>query len=146
MAETTFERIARVSQSKPTECHCKLCQQMCRTPCLGTPEDIEQLIDAGYANRLQPTEWLVGAIVGLTPGPISMLQPRTEKGWCTFYHDGRCELHDRGLKPTEGKLAHHTDPIVHGSQPTSLNVAWLVAKEWMDDKNFITTFTKLYNK
>ena len=136
--ETTFQRIARESESRPTECHCSLCQQMCHTPCLGTPEDIERLVDAGYADRLVPTEWGVGLIVGLISRPVYMLQADTVNGWCTFYHNGLCELHDKGLKPTEGRLAHHTDPIIHGNQPTSLNVAWLIAKEWMKDENFNT--------
>lgn len=135
MEETTFERIARESECQPSECHCELCRSMCRTPCLGTPEDIEKLVDAGYADRLVPTEWGVGMIVGLISRPIYMLQADTINGWCTFYHNGLCELHDKGLKPTEGKLAHHTDPIIHGNQPTSLNVAWLIAKEWMKDSN-----------
>lgn len=135
MAETTLQRIARESECKPSECSCALCQSMCHTPCLGTPEDIEKLVDAGYADRLVPTEWGVGMIVGLFSRPIYMLQADTVNGWCTFYHNGLCELHDRGLKPTEGQLAHHTDPIIHGNQPTSLNVAWLIAKEWMKDSN-----------
>lgn len=135
MAETTLQRIARESECKPSECSCALCQSMCHTPCLGTPEDIEKLVDAGYADRLVPTEWGVGMIVGLISRPIYMLQADTVNGWCTFYHNGLCELHDRGLKPTEGQLAHHTDPIIHGNQPTSLNVAWLIAKEWMKDSN-----------
>ena len=136
MEDTTFQRIARECDSRPTECCCLLCRQMCRVPCLGTPKDIEKIVDAGYADRLTPTEWYVGVRLGLINRPILMLQPETVNGWCTFYHKGLCELHDSGLKPTEGKLAHHTDPIAHNGQPTSHNVAWLIAKEWMDDKNF----------
>lgn len=135
MAETTLQRIARESECKPSECSCTICQSMCRTPCLGTPEDIERLVDAGYADRLVPTEWGVGMIVGLISRPIYMLQAETVNGWCTFFHNGLCELHSRGLKPIEGKLAHHTDPIIHGNQRISLNVAWLVAKEWMKETN-----------
>lgn len=136
MAEETLQRIARESGCKPSECSCTQCRNMCHTPCLGTPEDIERLVNVGYADRLVPTEWGVGMIVGLISRPIYMLQADTINGWCTFYHNGLCELYDKGLKPTEGKLAHYTDPIIHGNQHTSLYVAWLIAKEWMKDSNF----------
>lgn len=136
--ETTLQRIERLSQSYPTECSCARCQQMCRVPCLGTPEDIEKLVDAGYADRLKPTEWMVACLIGLADAPISMVQPETVNGWCTFYHNGLCELHDKGLKPTEGKLSRHDDVITHGLVPLENNVAFLVAKEWADDRNFYT--------
>lgn len=136
--ETTLQRIMRLSECQPSECHCARCQQMCRVPCIGTPEDIERLVDAGYADRLTPTEWLVGCYVGLTDGPISMIQPETVNGWCTFYHNGLCELHDRGLKPTEGRLTRHDDVETHGKVPLENNVTFLVAKEWISDKNFLT--------
>lgn len=135
--ETTYDKIARLTGLKPTQCNCPQCQNMCHVPCLGTPEDIEKLVDAGYTSRLQPTEWLVGKLVGLTNRSITMIQPKVEKGWCTFYHNGLCELHDKGLKPTEGRLCYHdvTDPR---QLDLSHNVAWLVAKEWTDDTNFYT--------
>lgn len=38
--------------------------------------------------------------------PIEMIQPIVKDGWCAFRRpDGLCELHDLGLKPTEGVLA-----------------------------------------
>lgn len=136
--ETALQRIERLSQSYPSECSCSRCQQMCHVPCLGTPEDIEKLVDAGYTDRLQPTEWLVGSLVGVCDGPISMIQPRVVDGWCSFFHDGLCELHTRGLKPTEGRLSRHDDVATHGKMPLEHNVAFLVAKEWTDDRNFYT--------
>ena len=136
--ETALQRIGRLSRCHPTECSCERCRQMCHVPCLGTPEDIERLVDAGYTDRLRPTEWLVGALVGLTDGPISMVQPMVEGDWCTFYHNGLCELHDKGMKPTEGRLSRHDDLITHGKVPLENNVAFLVAKEWTEDRNFIT--------
>lgn len=32
-------------------CTCDKCKNMCKVPCIGTPKDIEAIIDAGYANR-----------------------------------------------------------------------------------------------
>ena len=104
----TFRYIMQRSGRKPTACSCDRCKSQCHTPCLGTPEDIEKLIDAGYRDRLAPTSWFAGMLMGVINRPIEMVQPKVENGWCTFYHDGLCELHDKGLKPTEGRLSHHS--------------------------------------
>ena len=29
-------------------CTCDKCKNMCKVPCIGTPKDIEAIIDAGY--------------------------------------------------------------------------------------------------
>ncbi len=134
--ESTLQRIERLSQCHPSECSCEKCQQMCHIPCLGTPEDIERLVDAGYAGRLKPVLWMVACNIGLADGPILMVQPEQVDGWCTFFHDGRCELHEKGLKPTEGRLSCHDDAKTHGKVPLENNVAFLVAKEWTEDRNF----------
>jgi len=42
-------------------------------------------------------------------------------------------LHDLGLKPTEGKLSHHSTKIEDFKANRSLS--WLIAKEWLDPKN-----------
>lgn len=74
--------------------------------CLGTPKDITNLIRAGYTNRLANTLWRAGEKDGIPP--LTMIQARKEAHGCTFLtKDGLCELHDKGLKPTEGRLAHH---------------------------------------
>lgn len=126
-----FEKIARQTGRKPVECCCGLCKAMCHTPCLGTPQDILALIDAGYADKLCYTDWLVGVILGFTPNCIAMIQIKEENGWCVFYHDGLCELHDKGLKPTEGRLASH---IVSPREVNpEYNLSFQVAKEWGDD-------------
>lgn len=137
IAETTFQRIIRRTGRKPSECKCRLCQQQCRTcPCLGTPEDIERLIDAGYGDKLALTDWCVGQLAGAIPAPITMVQAQqTDKG-CIFFHDGLCELHGKGLKPTEGRLSHHTTKIENFRFRNS--IAWNVAKEWIDKRNFET--------
>lgn len=78
---------------------------MCKVPCIGTPKDIEAIIDAGYADRLKETMWMVGYLA-VKEKPIAMIQPTEKDGWCAFRRsDGLCELHDSGLKPTEGVLA-----------------------------------------
>lgn len=88
---------------------------MCLAPCCGTVKDIQTIIDAGYADRL---------MLDSEPGPLNqpdMLKPAL-KGYegekspyatwspdgCTFFNDGKCDLHQKGLKPTLGKLANHS--------------------------------------
>ena len=130
METSTFSYISRKCGRKLTECKCVRCRNQCHTPCLGTPEDISKLIEAGYQDRLAPTQWMVGMLMKVHDRPILMVQPKVEgNGWCTFYHDGLCELHDLGLKPTEGKLSHHTTAL--DSLCFRRNPAWLVAKEWI---------------
>lgn len=119
---------------KPIECKCQTCKQQCKTPCLGTPEDILRLINAGYKERLAITHWWVGIARGKLDFPVIMIQARQEEnGYCTFYHDGLCELHDLGLKPTEGRLSHHS--ITKENFKFGKSLSWNVAKEWMDMRN-----------
>lgn len=96
----------------PSECDCEKCSQMCQASCCGTPEDINKLIEAGYADRLMLDDW---------PGDADILKPALKgyesesapwevatKEGCTFWKNGKCELHISGLKPTQGKLALHS--------------------------------------
>lgn len=109
-------------------CTCDKCKNMCKVPCIGTPKDIEAIIDAGYADRLKETMW-------------------TEKdGWCAFRRpDGLCELHDRGLKPTEGALAS-CKMIEEDNVPTyETSVLRAVANEWVKVENFGDIMRVVFN-
>lgn len=46
-------------------CTCDKCKNMCEVPCIGTPKDIEAIIDAGYADRLKETTWIPNISFGL---------------------------------------------------------------------------------
>ena len=132
--ETSLQRIMRKTGRKPIECKCQKCKQQCKTPCLGTPEDILRLIKAGYKERLAITHWWVGIARGKLDFPVIMIQARQEEnGYCTFFHDGLCELHELGLKPTEGRLSHHS--ITKENFKFGKSLSWNVAKEWMDMRN-----------
>jgi hypothetical protein len=131
--ENQFQRIMRKTGRKPIQCKCKQCQQQCHTPCLATPQDILKLIKAGYADRLSWTEWYAGMLIGVTDHPIGMVQATIVGDWCTFFHNGLCELHDKGLKPTEGRLSHHSMKIDNFTPKKS--ISWNVAKEWEDSDN-----------
>lgn len=134
--ESQLHRIMRKTGRKPSQCKCKLCQKQCHQPCLGTPQDIARLIDAGYKDRLAPTGWAAGMIMGVHKKPIFMVQAKVDGDWCTFFRDGLCELHDKGLKPTEGRLSHHTIRADNWSPKRS--ISWHVAKEWLLPENLTT--------
>lgn len=131
--ETALQRIIRKTGRKPVECRCSQCTMQCRTPCLGTPEDILRLLKAGYKKRLSPTLWGVGLVLGRLPYMVPMVQARQVNGYCTFFRDGLCELHRTGLKPTEGRLSYHT--ITKENLKFDSSLSWNVAREWLDERN-----------
>lgn len=98
----------------PITCACDKCASMCaHSTCLPTPDEARALIRAGHAGKLAvyrfngPDDahaYIAPAIVGRE----SEVLPRTNLGPCVFFAGGLCELHDAGLKPLEGRLAHHT--------------------------------------
>ena len=138
-----LQRIMIKTGRKPIECKCHLCKRQCQTPCLGTPQDILQLMDAGYIDRLKPTIWAAGVVMGLTSEPVPLIQAERlgrdfdgmgVNGHCTFQReDGLCELHDKGLKPTEGRLSHHSIKI--DNWKTTKSISWAVVQEWLDPQN-----------
>lgn len=113
----------------PVECSCYECKECCKRPCWGTPEDIQKIIDAGLGHRLMLDLWGNNSKGENTFIPCPALKgsegqnypnfPRYEEG-CTFWTaEGKCELHERGLKPTEGRLTSckrpelSEDPTLH---------------------------------
>lgn len=143
---TPLHRIMMKTGRRPTECRCYLCKRQCQTPCLGTPQDILQLMDAGYIDRLKPTMWAAGVVMGLTSEPVPLIQAECLGGdfdgmidlgvnsHCTFQReDGLCELHDKGLKPTEGRLSHHS--IKLDNWKATKSISWAVVQEWLDPQN-----------
>lgn len=137
--EEVFNRIANRIGKQPISCNCEKCRQMCqRTPCLGTPQDILALIDAGYADKVCYTEWAAGMYLGHIARPIPMVQIKsisvgTKDGCCVFFHDGKCDLHESGLKPTEGRLSHHEVSVRELRKEN--NLTYQVAIEWCKDEN-----------
>jgi hypothetical protein len=76
---------------------------------MGTPKEIAAIIDQGYAQSNQ-------LIISTNNDPsldFTVVKPRGDhptdpsKGTCVFYKEGKCVLHDAGLKPVEGRVAVH---------------------------------------
>lgn len=132
--ETEFQKIIRKTGRKPSNCKCGTCQEQCEThQCLGTPADIEKIIDAGHREKIKPTKWGVANFI-VNGDMIPMFQAEfiPDHG-CVFYEDGLCTLHEVGLKPTEGKLSHHT--IKDDNYNRRKHLAYNIAKTWDDPAN-----------
>lgn len=98
--------------------------RMCyHTPCIGTVDDIEKIINAGYAKSLM-LDWWVGIpmehrmtdkynpftedVMYLIPAIVGSEGKKAKfarSGKCTMLENNLCKLHDSGLKPIQGKLA-----------------------------------------
>lgn len=106
---------------------------MCHAPCFGTPSDMEALMDSGYGNQLMFDGFLGGedmlkpALRGYE-GVNAPWQTASVEG-CTFWKDGKCELHSLGLKPTLGKLAIHDQ-----SEEDRQHIADYVENSWKSKK------------
>ncbi len=134
MKNLQLENIIRATGRKESQCNCSKCQKQCNVPCLGTPDDILKLIEAGYKDKLIVSTWIVGMMLEKYPEPIVMFQAKRTENGCVFFKNGLCELHDLGLKPTEGKLSHHEIRLDNYIFELSLN--WNVAKKWIDKENY----------
>jgi len=126
MSETTI----------PNGCTCPECVKMCRChPCSPTLDEAKQLIKAGYANQLMLKVWASQddpqfAVVGLCPAIIGyelMVDPmKSYAGDCVFLKSDRCILHDKGLKPLEGRFAtHDTTPEQEERVTKEIIKTWL---------------------
>ena len=118
-------------------CGCHTCINMCeQRPCWPTAEEGQTLIKAGYGPRLMLDYW-VGGIdetecdIQMTAPAIVGFEGRTAPFWptgrCTFLKDGLCELHDKGLKPLEGRVASCKD------ESSSTLVRLHIVRTWNTD-------------
>jgi hypothetical protein len=146
-----IQRIAEKTGMKPTKCKCQECKLQCRASCLGTPADLQKLIDAGHIDKLQ--KYVYNSPYALRERiTIFRIKHSVETGSCVFFVDGLCQLHDAGLKPTEGKLSHHSRQDFHIKLNGSNSIALNVARSW-DVKSYtkignqimVDTFLKLAN-
>lgn len=128
-----YHELEMIMNVLPSECDCQKCSMMCRAPCCGTPEDMISLMHEGYASRLMLDDY---------PGAPDMIKPAlkgfegdtapwevaSEEG-CTFWSEGKCELHNLGLKPLQGKLALHGATVEEKDY-----ISKLVCDSWEGEK------------
>lgn len=116
-----------------TNCSCDECANMCKTaPCMGTPKEINKLIDLGYKPFLQVSVSCTGWQHGFFHPPITSVQFRSKPdGSCAMFNNGLCAIHNKGIKPSEGMLAHHDYPV----RDFERSAHWEVMKMWCVDEN-----------
>ena len=126
-------RFIKPQARKETSCKCNACKNMCRvSPCFPTPAEADKLMELGYYNQLKNTTYL-----DITTGqPYTVLAPELLSTGCVFLTEkGLCELHEKKLKPLEGRLAHHELPDM-GLR------AWVAAK-WQTNQGIDIIFKHL---
>lgn len=101
-----FSILSNLKNIPDCSCDCKTCKMLCIIPCVGTPKEIEKIIENGYADKLvlRPIdyfyhdEWNTSFILCPKKNFNSMT--------CSFQdEEGHCELHKNNLKPCEGRKA-----------------------------------------
>jgi hypothetical protein len=105
---TDHQAIEELTGLQPISCACKRCSNLCkRISCMGTPQEILALINAGYAERIRPAINLRRFPGYTLPDRMLLFIPLYDPqlGSCTFLKNDLCTLHDRGLKPIEGRLS-----------------------------------------
>jgi hypothetical protein len=123
---------------KESVCACDACKKMCRTqPCIGTPDDIIKIVEAGYQDKLKPSIWMTGMATRTYHRPVHMLQPKSlEDGSCAFLDENNlCTLHDLRLKPTEGKQSLHSDRL-KSIDEFKESANYLTAMSWIDENGY----------
>lgn len=146
------EIISSINDLEDTECSCQKCQEMCEhRPCWGTPDEIQNLIDLGYANKLMIDYW-VGNFSDREYEDTYVVSPAIagyEKGNAPFWRDGRCtfltsrelcEIHK--YKPSEGKKGNGCNTIT-----LPFNIHERVAMSWDTPKGreVVSNFEKIIN-
>ncbi len=126
---------------EPIECSCNKCKKMCTVaPCIGTPLDMLAIAEAGYANRIRYTSQGSWTKYGFPMYEIVMPEFLVEgnKTRCTFLtEEGLCELHEKGLKPIEGKLANCTAEVIPADKyPVGLLCSSLYEEEFSRETIF----------
>lgn len=122
----TNEEIIQISGVSLSECSCNSCKSMCMTAsCVCTPTDAARLILAGYRLMLAETVIVAPSVIKQFGKPMKAITPLFKNGRCCMLNDDNlCRLHDKGLKPLEGRLAHHS---IHTANVPPL---WLILKQW----------------
>lgn len=150
VTEQLMELQKKLDAVPDSECSCERCKSMCEyRACWPTPKEAQALINAGYGERLWVDYWAGGGLLSDHDNDISILAPAAAgkekeyhpfwpEGRCTFLtKDGLCELHDQGLKPSEGRKAIHSDedPVhLHAMVATMWDeeAAEHLVEEWLD--------------
>jgi hypothetical protein len=138
-------------EGKEFTCACKKCVAACESrPCWGTPEEIQAIIVAGHGDRLWNDWWVGGGTEGndiqiLSPASVGQEGGRAPdfpggENKCAFLtENNKCELHEPGLKPYEGRVAGcKMDPEHNAHRETAMTwnnpQAQNLVHKWRDER------------
>lgn len=94
---------------KPITCACDMCRAMCaHSTCLCSPDDVKRIEAAGLGAHLTSYDIPAGRAVGVAPVGGGSGLTTTRGRPCSLFDGRDCALHEQGLKPLEGRLAHHS--------------------------------------
>ena len=130
---SALEQLLTSTGLQPSECSCRVCRKKCHEICLGTPDDIVRLINAGYALLLRAILMKVVMVQQRKIMEVKMVQLMSDDNGCAMFKDGRCLVHDLGLKPTEGRYYIH--PRNHKEETLMGVLTLAVAMEGFNDNN-----------
>lgn len=159
MADNDISTELELAMIPECECKCYLCREACReAPCWGTPLEIENLMSAGYGDKLMayiitpghyniplpsfPDAWNKGTTTVIAPAKMggngagyateSTSSGITFRGRCVFLRgkgkNELCEIHGTGLKPVEGRVGYHDM-----SYNKAIRVRELIISTWNTD-------------
>lgn len=120
-------------------CACSSCKRACQNrPCWGTPDEVEKMLDAGFADKLMLDWWEPDRRTGnrhavyIVAPAARGYEKRHAPNWptgvtCTLLtSDQKCPLHDTGYKPLEARVVSHATGL-----SVSQDVRVFIVKQWM---------------
>lgn len=140
-----FNIISHLKNIPDCSCDCKSCKLLCAIPCVGTPKEIEKIIENGYADKLilrpidyfYDNDWQTCFILCPSKNFNNMK--------CSFQNDkDLCELHKNNLKPCEGRKAsckRSDDDFTEDNIRTEIALLWemphgkKLIRKWCKERN-----------
>lgn len=133
MKESLIEKIMRQTGCTLSEDGCEKFRAGCSSPCLGTPQDMLRLIEAGYGPNLEKFDWDEGLSSGAIDFAVPIVRIAPTKDGCPFRNKKRCMLEADDLKPTGGRL---TAPMPQSAPcPFERSPDWNIVREWVLSEN-----------
>lgn len=116
-----------INSFKESICSCNICKSMCKNPCIPTPDEAMNLMNLGY-NLDSRFFYLQHEDYNYDDVEVLLPYKNLDTCACEFQNnEGLCELHDKGLKPLEGRLALHGVNYEDSSHEVILSL-WLTDK------------------
>lgn len=121
-------------------CSCEVCKSFCKRPGWWTPEQTKEIIKVGYYNKIMleiSPELTFGVLSPAFKGcEMNIAINLFKENWCTFYHNGLCDLHNTPYLPLECAFCNHDSKGQGQKCHTDIEQLWKskenqkIIKEW----------------